>query len=173
MYFRKGGILGWEYNCACVRVDTAIIIDLHKPAASEHSFQIRPAPSSMIFFWRAGCGFSADVRRVGGDGRSRWGSAASPGSRGGSRPPPGEHRVTANARENTGLVLCLRISNFRFFPCITTGSFFVLDNITKAEFLSVLGTKVFRVFLLSIHSPSTNSPPPPPEQKWFETGLWC
>jgi hypothetical protein len=50
-------------------------------------------------------------------------------------------------------------------PYFTTAS--------EAEFLDVIGIKVFRVFLLAIHShlykwiysPSSR------EQKWFETGL--
>jgi hypothetical protein len=48
-------------------------------------------------------------------------------------------------------------------------------SLTEAEFSDVIGTKVFRVFLLAIHSHYTNgfhTPPPHPlEQKWFESGL--
>ncbi len=46
----------------------------------------------------------------------------------------------------------------------------------EAEFLDVIGTKVFRVFLLAIHSHLYQRillPPPhnPLEQKWFESSL--
>jgi hypothetical protein len=43
---------------------------------------------------------------------------------------------------------------------------------TEAEFLEVIGTKVFR---LAIQSPlqMNFTPPSPLEQKWFETGLQC
>jgi hypothetical protein len=43
----------------------------------------------------------------------------------------------------------------------------------EAEFLDVIGAKVFRVFLLAIHSHPYYGfyPPPPLEQKWLETGL--
>jgi hypothetical protein len=54
------------------------------------------------------------------------------------------------------------------------GSVFVLGTFNRAEdeFLDVIGTKVLSVFLLAIHSHSTNGLPPFPfEKKWFETGL--
>jgi hypothetical protein len=46
---------------------------------------------------------------------------------------------------------------------------------SEAEFLDVIGTNVFRVFLLANHSHLllTDFTPLPLEQKWFETGFLC
>ncbi len=46
MYIRNG----WEYNCACVRVHTIVISDLHKTSHPCDSFQTSPILSRLRCF---------------------------------------------------------------------------------------------------------------------------